>query len=562
MNKNIIKIILISLISIILINLLNSFRNNNTYCKVFSLNKNNNIIENFYGNTNTELVTDEIEDDVEDLKSQIDFLIAGVQQKINIVQNLFDDTNDLKEEVRQQRSDWRGQVSELVGISDNYNSTPNRKCYQKSTDILDSKKTLVDCSTQCSSDPNCLSFSHDKITNDCRLSTICDSTDITSETNYNSTLYTNEDITTNIGEFTLKKNKQSNNLCNDEIENISVGNVHQCSRQCYNNNDCVSFEYTFNDDDDNENNCSLRKVSNESQYIENNDEYTCKLKNIVDPVANRLEEIEYRTDGIGENRLENYSLRDLKKNCSKECNNNYDCNAFSYYFGSNAINCDLYTTLSANTNNNLSVDFKNICQKNPDADKKNLYIHKTRRPTENDIDKCEGVCEYGIPNDMPYIKFYRNGTDKNYSYITFTDMYDVQEIDNFNFSQYTHINIQKGYEVKFFNDNNDLIDTTKILSNPPLINHPEYGDFSDNFRNPNYEYKNNLDTYFETTSKDTVYKIEIEPLDTSNCALNFTGPCKNGYRRTELYYDSTGRDLQNCRNDPTTSNNIPDDITC
>ena len=58
MNQNIIKIILISLISIILINLLNSFRNNNTFCKVFSLNKNNNIIENFYGNTNTEPVTD------------------------------------------------------------------------------------------------------------------------------------------------------------------------------------------------------------------------------------------------------------------------------------------------------------------------------------------------------------------------------------------------------------------------------------------------------------------------------------------------------------------------
>jgi len=553
MNKNIIKIILISLISIILINLLNSFRNNNTFCKVFSLNKNNNIIENFYGNTNTELVTDEIEDDVEDLKSQIDFLILGVQQKINIVQNLFDDTNDLKEEVRQERSDWRSQVVELVSISENYNSTPNRKCYQKSTDILDSKKTLLDCSTQCTSDPNCLSFSHDKITNDCRLSTICDSTDLTSESNYNSTLYTNGDITTNIGEFTVKKNKQSNNLCNDEIKNISVGNVHQCSSKCYNNGDCVSFEYTFNDN--NENNCSLRKVSNESQYIENNNEYTCKLKNIVDPAVNIIEEIQYTTDGFGENRLENYSLRDLKKNCSKDCNNDHQCNAFSYYFGSNAINCDLYTTLSANTNNNLSVDFKNICQKKSDVDKKNLYIHKTRRPVDSDIDKCEGVCEYGIPNDMPYIKFYKNGNDKNYSYITFTGMYDVQEIDNFNFSEYTHINIQKGFEVQFFDESNFLKNAQ--ISNPPV---ETAGDFDNNFENPNYEYKNDLDSL--AGSKDTVYKIEIKKLEDKDCALFFQGPCRNGYRRTELYYDITGRDLQICRNNPPQGITILDDIPC
>tara|TARA_B110000977_G_C11039809_1_gene478430 strand:- start:58 stop:1737 length:1680 start_codon:yes stop_codon:yes gene_type:complete len=559
MNQNIIKIILISLISIILINLLNSFRNNNTFCKVFSLNKNNNIIENFYGNTNTEPVTDQIELNVEELGRNIRVLIGGVQQKIDNVQDLFDGTNDLKEEVRQKRREWQDTVLENISISNNYNSTPNRKCYQKSTDILDSKKTLLDCSNICSSDPNCLSFSHDKITNDCRLSTICDDANETSEMNYDNTLHTKKEINTSINNFNLKKNKQSNNLCKDEIENISVGDVHQCSNRCQETSKCVSFEYTFNDND-NENNCSLRKVSNENIYIENNNEYICELKNIVTPRGNKyIKNIKYNIDEY--NREKSYTLRDLKKNCSKECDNNKDCNAFSYYFNSDSINCDLYRDLKGNISTNLKSDFKHICQKNPDADNKNLYIHKENNPDQIDIDKCEGVCEYGIPNDMPYIKFFKNLNDKNYSYITFTDMYDVQKIDNFNFSEYTHINIQKGFEVQFFDEDDPNILNDKILSNPPSNSEPDYVvNFENKFMLPNFEYKNNLN-YFNFDKK-KVYKIKIKPLPTQNCTLSFQGPCNNNYKTTELYYDITGRDLQNCRNNPPPGINIPDDRRC
>lgn len=560
MNKNYVNLILISLIIIILINLLNSITNNNTFCKLFSLNKN--IIENFYSNTNNDIVNDEIYEEVEDIRRTIDNLMSTVNYKINSVQTLYDDTTVLKEEVQETRNDWQSRVRGYTDISNDFNSTPNRKCYKNITDILDVKKTFHECAAECNGneeleiegDDNCLSFSYDRNTNECRLSSICypdteDAITNTTSLDFANTLYVKKnkndyyDIMT---KFDLKKNKQCNDLCyNDILGSSSVNHIHKCAQNCDNNPDCVSFEYIFNPDE-NQNNCIFRSECNKDYHVENSDTFDCINGNIIEENSNLIDEINYNVDGMGKDRLDNYSLRDLKKKCTDDCRKNPNCNAFSYYIDQDNVNCDLYENLEANYNLRDN-NFKRICQIKEDVKKKNLYTHKER--INRDIGICEGLCEYSITKDTPYIKFFTSENDKNYSYITFTDMYNIQELDNFNLSDYSHINIKKGYEVKFYNSNNDYING-EIYQNPPY-------NVGNDFNNP--DYKNDISSLISQHGQD-ISKIKITQLQNSNCNMGHYKPCTNGIRKYQLYYDITGNDLNNCRNDP--NNDIPDDESC
>tara|TARA_B100001109_G_C18854313_1_gene470907 strand:+ start:274 stop:1944 length:1671 start_codon:yes stop_codon:yes gene_type:complete len=556
MNKNYVNLILISLVIIILINLINSFINNNTFCKIFSLDKNNNIVEKFYNNINNEIVNDEINEDIQAIQQDIDTLRLDIDNKINSVQNLYNDTQILNEEVNDAKDEWNNIYREYTQVNNAFEGIPNRKCFKNKTDILDIKKTLMKCAEECENDDNCFSFSHDRNNNDCRLSTVCNYEDgqniedKTTKLDYGNTLYVKKNKANTINNFNLNKNRQCNDLCyNDILDNgeTRVDNVHICANSCNNNQDCVSFEYIFNPDDD-QNNCILRGQCNEDYHIENSETYNC-FKGQVNQDNYPIDQINYRTDGRGDNQLDEYSLRDLKRQCTNECRNNYNCNGFSYYIDDNNINCDLYNEI--NYTQTLGSEFKNICILNPDAKKKNLYTHKVRKNSDLDSDKsCDGLCEYSISADTPYIKFYKDSTHKNYDYITFSDMYNIQNLTDFNFENYTHIVVQKGYEAKFFNDNDELLplNTQNIYSNPPEGANNNNFDFSQ-------EYKIDISELLNSN----INKITIHKLNNINCNL-YTTNCVGNTRRPELYYDTTGNDLNYCRNQP--GNQIPDDEPC
>ena len=74
-----------------------------------------------------------------------------------------------------------------------------------------------------------------------------------------------------------------------------------------------------------------------------------------------------------------------------------------------------------------------------------------------------------VNDNVPYIKFYKNLDNKNYSYITFTDMYNIKEIENFNLMDYRFIEIKMGYKV-IFQNNEEYVSVERTYQNPDEYN--------------------------------------------------------------------------------------------
>tara|TARA_Y100001970_G_scaffold148969_1_gene182876 strand:+ start:4051 stop:6129 length:2079 start_codon:yes stop_codon:yes gene_type:complete len=463
MKKCFINIILIFIFIIILINLVNLF-------------KKNNLIEGFDLGSD---VVDDLDKKINvDLTSRMQDLIDNINDATPLslsskVHNLYDRTKNLYDEINNDKKTCENEFDgDFIQIIDNYDAHTDKKCLKNISDILDAKHNLSSCAELCNNNKDCMSFSYDKDTNDCRLSTICHpESDTTFTQNFSNTLYVKRDIEDHIKNYKLNQNQQCNNLCHDDIiESSTKDNVHNCASHCENNDDSVSFEYNFNNGE-----CTLRSQCKQGTHIEDSNEYDCDKGQIKS--GEILQRVDYdidRNTSSDDYVLDYYSLYDLKNKCNKLCASNVKCDAFSYEFTENENNCTLYEELEIEKD--ISKKFINICRKPENLIKKNLYTKKIstdnaqqQAQSLDDNNQCEALCENNVNDNMPYVKFYKNKNDVNYSYITFTDMYNIKEIENFNLLDYKFIEIKMGYKVLFQNNEN-YVSVERIFQNPDEYN--------------------------------------------------------------------------------------------
>ncbi len=527
-------------------NLYNSFKNNSENIV------NNNTIEKFDDGTKKQHILRNIDkainkDLADDIKEIYDTLNdnASIPLKNNVkslynrAKNLYDKIGDNKKVCEKEYE------ADYHDIIDNYDTFENQKCLTTFSDILNGKYNLADCAKRCDNDLNCLSFSHDKSTNDCRLSTICHNDNNTTFKNYNNNLYIKTDLNLGSGayirNYKLDKDKQCNNLCHNDIidESEITKTVHDCAERCEekdsDNNKCASFEYNFTNKE-----CTLRKECQQGTHLINSNEYKCdkgqiKNANVIDNLSFDIN----RNRNLSNKVLDYYSELELKKKCNKKCDVNVECDAFTYEFTPTSNNCTLYQKERGEIEieKDMSEKFNNICVKPTNSIKKNLYTKKDSIP---ETTQCQALCEENVNKSIPYIKFYKEQTDINYSYISFGNMYNVKELPDFNISEYKYIGINYGYKISFLNNEN-YVSLEKVYKNPD-----DYNINIDELKV--YIHDDNVDDDKQWRNKINV--ILIEKLGT-DCRGEM-GRCQYNQeeekyeKKFSLFYDD-GNDLQKCR---------------
>jgi hypothetical protein len=472
-QKCYVNIILIFLFIIIIFNLFNLFKKNET-------------LEQFrIGNT----YLDNLQKKIENISSNIDNLDSGIKGHEPITKKLRDSTMALFNEINTETNELENKYNDNYNIIKNFKPYEDLKCLNG--DLKKKYQTLKNCSDLCKNDNNCLSFSHDKNNNECILSTFCHPETKSTTTKFNNTLYIkkkNDEINHDITNYTISENQECNNLCYNDIINehtdggytdTKVYNVHSCATECENASKCASFEYNF---DDNE--CTLRKQCKQGKHLKNSNEYVCD-KGQPNTSATILKEIIFERDPlrkITDLSLDKYSLYNLNSKCKEKCDENKEaCEGYSYEFSKEKNICNLYSKIDINNlNKELETPFINICKK-PRQMIKHLYTKKKAQDTfkldivsdendENDEnDECNAVCEEQINDNVPFIKFFNSYDDVNYSYITFTNMYNIKEIEDFDIKNYKYFSIKFGYKVDF--KLNDIsISVIKTFKNPDDYN--------------------------------------------------------------------------------------------
>jgi hypothetical protein len=480
--KYCINIFLVIIFIIILFNLKQNLNNN-------FKNNSNNIIEKF--GTVREHNVDRIDEKINyTLAKQIQDIYDAIKNTTdnslkNRVESVYNSARNLYERIGKNKILCEREYdADYYDIIKNYQEPiENLKCLKPFSDILDGKYNLSDCAKRCDENIDCLSFSHDVNTNDCRLSTICHDKNNTTIKNFSNNLYikkgyNSKDIVGDEGayikNYKLDKNKQCNNLCHNDIIGSSsiTKTVHDCAERCEEKNSrddkCVAFEYNFTDRE-----CTLRKECQQGTHLVNSNKYKCdkgQINNerIIDSISFNIDVNRNLSDSV----LDYYSELELKKKCNKKCDENVECDAFTYEFTSSENNCTLYQDLDKqrkkeiNVQKDIELKFDNICIKPKNSIIKNLYTKKDSIP---EISRCEALCEENVNNDTPYVKFYKNINDINYSYITFNSMYNIKNIEDFNISQYKYIGIKYGYKVSFLNNEN-YVSIQKVFQNPDDYN--------------------------------------------------------------------------------------------
>ena len=464
MNNYLIYIFLIFIFIIILINL-KKLLFKKVSVEHFDLS--NNFINNLDKKINDD-IGNKIQNLINDINDSTPLSLKdNVQTLYDRTKNLYDDINDNKE-ICQDKYD-----SDYSNIINNYNSYKDKICLKNISDISDAKYNLSSCSELCNNNKDCLSFSYDKANNDCRLSTICHPNSETTFTqNFSNTLYVKKSKNEDITNYKLNQNQQCNNLCHNDIIGSSTieDNVHECASKSDKTDNSVSFEYNFNN-----NECTLREKCKQGTHLEDSNMYNCDKGQITNEKILQTINYDINKDNISnDNKLDYYTLSDLKGKCKKLCAKNIKCKAFSYEFTEDKNNCTLYEDLEIEKN--ISQDFKNICKKPENLIKKNLYTKKIsvanaqkQAQSLNDNNECQALCENSVSDDIPYIKFYKEKEDANYSYITFTDMYNIKELDNFNLMDYKFIGIKMGYKV-IFQNNENYVSIDRVFQNPDEYN--------------------------------------------------------------------------------------------
>lgn len=558
--KYCINIFLVIVFIIILFNLKQNLNNN------FKNNSNNiidnDIIEKFDG-TIKEHTIEKIDKAInETLARQIQDIYDAIKNTANDslknrVDTLYNDARNLYKKISDNKEVCEKEYdADYHDIIKNYQTIENQKCLKSFTDILDGKYTLPDCAKRCDDNINCLSFSHDKDKNDCRLSTICHNNNQSTIKSFNNNLYiknkyNDENIIGDGGayiqNYKLDKDKQCNNLCHNDIIGSSTitSNVHDCAEKCEendsNDNKCSAFEYNFSN-----NECTLRKECQQGTHLINSNNYTCdkgQIKN--EEILRKISFDIDRNRNLSDSVLDYYSELELKKKCNKKCDDDIECKAFTYKFTPTENNCTLYrnkkNSINISVDKNISKKFNNICIKPTNSIKKNLYTKKNSIPEKT---QCEALCEENVNDNISYIKFYKDYNDINYSYISFGNMYNIKELPDFNLSEYKYIGIKYGNKISFLNNEN-YVSIQKVYKNPD-----EFNINIDELKV--YIHDDNVDqNNYNEQWRSKISVILIDKLD-MDCRGEM-GRCKyddtdQKYKKRFELYDSDG-DLQKCRNE-------------
>jgi len=493
---------------------------------------------------NIKTIYDEIKDTAEDsLKNNID--------------SLYNRANTLYDKIAENKKVCENEYdADSYAIIKGYDVIQNKKCLKPFSDILEGKYTLPDCAKRCDVNENCLSFSHDKDNNDCRLSTICHNNNQSTIQNFNNNLYIKEEHNDKVGtsgayiqNYKLDKDTQCNNLCHNDIIGSSsiIDNVHICAEKCEEkdsgDNKCSSFEYNFSNKE-----CTLRKKCQQGTHLINSNEYKCDKGQINNEEI--LRKISFNIDGnrnLSDSVLEYYSELELKKKCNKKCEDDVECHAFGYEFTPTENNCTLYknrrNNIDINVEKDISQKFNNICIKPKSINRieKNLYTKKDSIP---EVTQCEALCEENVNDKSQYIKFYKEANDINYSYISFGNMYNIKELPDFKLSEYKYIGIKYGYKISFL-DNENYVSIQKEFLNPDEYNinidELKVSIHDDNVNEPN-NYSN------QWRSKINVILIEKLERDCrgkmSQCTYN---PTEGKYEKTFNLFHGDENDLNECR---------------
>ena len=338
----------------------------------------------------------------------------------------------LDEKISEKNTEAEGIIHELDHIN-GYTKIQNRYC--PNPDIEHRYDTLKGCSEKCSNNENCFSFSYNTEHNNCQLTTNCyyDSDENLEE---NVTLYDYRKRNSKPSseghyslyikdphEFPMKNyGAQIGKMCNEKsfertgnvISQKQVDNIKDCAEGCQNNEDCISFEYNFDN-----NNCTLNKLCyNNSGYqcVVDVNEYICNSSDNGSQILDESTIIDYNS-GDSDNylyntikdRLENISrlkdVENIKSDCHSICQSDSNCKGYDY----NSEGCRFSTSTEVNTQ---EITDRRFCTKplNSNLERINLYTKYNLGKKKIQNVNCN-ICEVDAIPDNYYLQFFKNITD-------------------------------------------------------------------------------------------------------------------------------------------------------
>ena len=487
-------------------------------------------------NTIDRIVNFNLMREINNIKSLInDKTPSGIVNRVN---KLYNDTEKLYNTINNNKNVCENSLDDTIrSITDNYNSKNSSQIIDSTVDILKIKNGLKDCAEKCNNNKYCTSFSHNKDTNDCLLSSLAHiDNNISNIRDYNSKMFTKKSlIDSSLKNYNIDIDTQCKNYCHDDIINIgsNINNISidECSQKCSDRDACKSFEYNLTD-----NECVLRSQCQRGTHLESSNKFNCDTGQIVEgDIIDTIYYDRYNYD-TSNKKLLKYNLDELRDSCSKQCMDNLKCSGFTYNINENNNECVLYNDKLI-TRKDITKDLIDICKK-PKIVKKNLY---TKKNAEIEVTSCDAICEAHVNTSQKYIKFYKNLEDKNYSYITFENMYNIKQNNDFKFNEYNYIEVKYGFKA-VFKSNENSISTLIEHSNPDQFNLGQSILRQDIRR----------DADNQLNWKDKVNVIEIQELEVycrgeiSDCKYKED---ENGkpiyYKKFELYYGDED-DLQKC----------------
>ena len=258
MNKNIILSISVLLVIIFLmITIYNVYLNKKEH---FNNNNNSTTLENDLKNT-----LDNLQSEIRDYSNRnIDIVnekILEYTDKLNTVTKEWNENNNIDSECVFDESIElnnykviRDKVCKFELDCSNGESDSYPKIYQN-------MKTIQDCARQCTQEDECVAFSYKDNERDqqCILSSVCTENNAEKDLNYNLYLKKDLDLTNfPLLNYKIDYNKQCRNDIYESIDNNPIStNItkNDCSRQCNDDINCISFEFTPNDGNANIGDC-------------------------------------------------------------------------------------------------------------------------------------------------------------------------------------------------------------------------------------------------------------------------------------------------------------------
>jgi hypothetical protein len=209
---------------------------------------------------------------IQDTNNKIKVDIKGPVKNsiINLNKNLIKSQVDFKKDKEYQNKILK-QCAIDIDPTRSFDKIPKKACINRNF-IGTSFSSIASCAKSCENNKDCLSFSHNDKTDECRLSGSCYDINMVKNNNFDTYIKKNAKIDdyplTKYNIFMKKKCKFSDDM-SSTIPNISVID---CAKKCNSDSKCIS--YHFKKGKNNKGTCSLSKkcfmggcTVNDNSYI-------------------------------------------------------------------------------------------------------------------------------------------------------------------------------------------------------------------------------------------------------------------------------------------------------